>query len=162
MVSCLYNHLFMEIKKGENIMGFKKLFANIVISALFVFAIMSFIIIVQIDNGANEKITDNELINSSYTHLSGNLTNVQSTGQASLDTFGTSPPERPLGELDVSSVVAPTKLFRGMSIGTYNVLIRLPMILLGVSPIVASVISSIIILLIIIGIWAIWKGAIPS
>ncbi len=142
-------------------MDFKGVFTNIVISALFVFAMMSFIIIVQTDNNASEKITDNELINSSYGHLSGNLTSVQSTSQASLDSFGENPPSSiQLGDLDVGSVVAPTKLFRGMSIGTYNILIKLPMVLLGVSPIVASVISSIIILLLIIGICAIWKGAI--
>ncbi len=142
-------------------MDFQKLFGNIVISALFVFAIMTFIIIVQVDNNALQKITDNELINSSYGSLSGNLTNMQPTGQASLDTFGTNPPsERQLGELDVTSVISPTKLFRAMSIGTYNILIKLPMNVLGVSPIVASVISSIIILLLIIGIWAILKGAI--
>jgi len=142
-------------------MSFKEIFANIVVSALFVFCIMSFIIIVQTDNNSNEKITDNELINSSYSHLSGNLTRIQPTSQASLDSFGENPPsERQLGDLDVGSVVAPTKLFRGMSIGTYNILIKLPMVLLGVSPVVASVISSIIILLIIIGIWAISKGAI--
>lgn len=142
-------------------MDFKKLFTNIVVSALLVFCIISFIIIVQTDNNASEKITDNELINSSYSHLSGNLTSTQPTSQASLSTFGTSPPsERQLGELDVTSVVGPTKLFRGMSIGTYNVLIRLPMVLLGVSPIVASVISSIVILLFIIGVWAVLKGAI--
>ncbi len=144
-------------------MDFKKLIGNILISSLFVFAIMTFVIIVQTDNGAIEKITDNELINSSYSHLSENLTSVQPTGQASLDNFGTSAPsERQLGELDISSVISPTKLFRSMSIGTYNILIKLPMVILGVSPIVASVISSIVILLLIIGIWAIWKGAIQS
>ena len=153
----------MEIKKGEDILGFKKIFGNIVISALVVFAIMSFVIITQTDNNATEKITDNELINSSYGYLSGNLTNLQPTGQASLKNFGTTTPsERQLGELDVTAVIAPTKLFRAMSIGTYNILIKLPMLILGVSPIVASVISSILILLLIIGIWAIWKGAIPQ
>ncbi len=144
-------------------MDFKKLLGNIMMSALFVFAIMTFIIIVQTDNGAIEKITDNELINSSYSHLAENLTSSQPTGQASLDNFGTNPPsERQLGDLDVSSVISPTKLFRSMSIGTYNILIKLPMVILGVSPIVASVISSLFILLLIIGIWAIWKGAISS
>ena len=161
MVSCFNNNLFMETKKGENIMDFKKLIGNIFVSALFVFAIMTFVIIIQTDNAVLEKITDNELINDSYGDLQTNLESVQPTGQASLDNFGTSTPsERQLGELDVSSVVSPTKLFRSASIGTYNILIKLPMVVLGVSPVVASVISSLFILLLIIGIWAIWKGAI--
>ena len=144
-------------------MDFKKLFGNMVISALFVFAIMSFIIIIQEDNNASEKIIDNELINSSFIHLKGNLTNIQSEGQTSLDTFGENPPsERQLGELDTTSIIPPTKKYRGLTIGAYNLLIKLPVNILGVSPIVASVISSIIILLFIIGAWAILKGAIQN
>ena len=142
-------------------MDFKKLFGNIIVSALFVFAIMSFIIIIQTDNNAKQLITDDELINSSYGDLSSNLESTQSSGQASLEGFGASPPtEERAGDLEVTSVIAPTKAFRAMSIGSYNILVKLPMTKLGVSPIVASVISSIVILLLIIGIWAIWKGAI--
>ncbi len=143
-------------------MGFKKLYSNIILTALFVFAFMTFTIIVQTDNNANQKITDNELISSSYGDLGDNLTDSQNTAQSSLETFGENPPSAQLGELDTTSVISPTKLFRGLGIGTYNILIKLPMVVLGVSPIVASVISSLLILLLIIGAWAILKGAIQS
>ena len=141
-------------------MGFKKLYINIIMSSLFVFGFMTFVILVQLDNNASEVITDNQLINSTYGDLSTNLTSSETTAQSSLETFGENPPTAQLGELDTTSVISPTKLFRGLSIGTYNILIKLPMSILGVPPIVASVISSIIILLLIIGAWAILKGAI--
>ncbi len=141
-------------------MDFKNLFGTMVISGIFVLAMISFITIIQTDNNANQTITDNELINSSYFDLIGNLSDTRSNSQSSLDNFGKTEPTKSLGELDVTSVVSPTKVFKSMIVGTYNILITLPMKWLGVSPIVASVISSILILLIIIGIWAVWKGAI--
>lgn len=141
-------------------MDFKKLFGTIILSALFVLAMMSFAGIVQVDNDANQTIFDNELINRSYSDLYGNLSDSRTDSQSAMEVFGGITPTENIGDLDVTAVNSPTKVFKSMIVGTYNILIRLPMKVLGVSPIVASVISSIIILLIIIGIWAIWKGAI--
>ena len=44
-----------------------------------------------------------------------------------------------------------------MIIGTFNTLIKLPMVILGVDPIVSSVIGTMLILTIIIGLWIVYK-----
>lgn len=139
-------------------MEFKKLFGNFALLALFVFAFVSFVLITQTDNGVSDKITNNGIINQTYNDLYGNLSSYQGEAQTSSDTFGGITPSQTYGELEITSVVSPTKVFKTIGIGTYNILIKLPMKILGVSPIIASVISAIVILFFIIGIWLIWKG----
>lgn len=144
-------------------MDIKKLFGTIVISAIVVLALMNFTIIVQRDNNSNQTITDNDIINDSYGDLIANLPDAETSAQSSLDTFGATPsPTDQLGELEVTPIRPSLKALRSLSLGTYNILIKLPARLLGVPPVVVSILSAIIILLLIIGAWAVRKGAISN
>jgi len=140
-------------------MNFKKLFLNMAIVGLLCFALMSFIITTQVGNNSENLITNNSLINESYGDLYDNLGSTQSNADESDEKFGQVTPTENYGIVSVSSIVSPTTLYKGVIKGTYNILIALPVNILGVPPIVASIISSIIILLIIVGVWAIWKGS---
>jgi len=143
---------------------FKSLFVNLTLFALVVFAIMSFAIITENQNDSPVKITDNEIVNETYGDLFVDLgkNNLQSDAQNASEAFGEVTPTQNVGELGGTAIVSPTKIFKSVSFGAYNILIALPMKILGVPPIVASVISGIFILLLLIGIWAIWKGAISK
>lgn len=139
-------------------MEFKKIFINFALLGLLVFGMLSFIITFQNDNNASEKIIDNPIINKTYGDLYGNLSNAQSTASQQNKIFGDVKPTESYGEVQIDSVVSPTKAFKSIILGVYNILIKLPSQFLGVSPIVQAVISSIVIMLLIIGIWLIWKG----
>ena len=141
-------------------MDFKKTFINFALLGLIVFGIMSFAIIFQNDNSSTERLTNNQIINDSYNSLYGNLSNADTTANEQNSIFGNVTPTESYGEVQIDSVVSPTKAFKSLILGTYNILIKLPQQILGVSPVVTAVISAILILLLIIGIWAIWKGAI--
>lgn len=141
-------------------MDFKKIFINFAFLGIIVFGMMSFIIILQSDNNSNEKIVSNQIINNTYSSLYNNLSNSQNSANEQNSIFGSVTPTESYGEVQINSVVSPTKTFKTMIIGIYNVLIKLPSQFLGVSPIVQAVISAILIMLLIIGVWAIWKGAI--
>ena len=141
-------------------MDFKQLVIGMTVFSLLIFSAMSFIINIQDQNNADENIKENTLINKTYYDLQGNLSGTQTEGETASGVFGDITPSQQFGELEVTSMVSPTKIFKTMTIGLFNILIGLPMILLGVSPIVASVISAILLLLLIIGIWAVWKGVI--
>ena len=143
-------------------MDFKKTFINIALLGLIVFGIMSFAIIFQADNGSKERLTNNQIINDSYNSLYGNLSNSDTVANEQNSIFGNVTPTESYGEVQIDSVVSPTKAFKSLILGTYNVLIKLPGQILGVPPVVTAVISAILILLLIIGIWAIWKGAISN
>lgn len=139
----------------------KSLVTNFVVLGILVFAIMNFIIIIQIDGNVDQenRITNNSLINKSYGDLEVKL-NTQDSAQDSLNSLEDVPPTEYVGDLDVGSTVSATRTARTVITGLWNILVQLPIVILGVSPIVASAISTILLLLIAIGIWAIWKGAI--
>jgi hypothetical protein len=139
---------------------FKNLSITLMISGLFVFCLMAFVITTQVENNSNQTITENEILNRTYSDLSTELNNVQSNSEESSGSFGAITPTQQYGEVEITAIVSPTKIFKSICVGLYNGLIRFPMNVLGVPPVVASLISGIFILSLIIGIWAVWKGAI--
>jgi hypothetical protein len=139
-------------------MEFKKMFINFALLGLIVFGMLSFVIIFQSDNNSTERVTNNQIINKTYNELYANLSSSQSTASQQNAIFGDVTPTESYGEVQIDSVVSPTKAFKSIILGIYNILIKLPSQILGVSNIVGAVISAILIMLLIIGIWLIWKG----
>lgn len=139
----------------------KSILTRMVILGILVFAIMNFIIIIQSDSGMNQEnmITNNSLINESYGELQQSL-NSQDSAQSSLSSLEDDPVTPGIGDLNPASTVSATRTARTIITGLWNIYIKLPQVILGVSPVVASAISSILLIMIAIGIWAIWKGAI--
>lgn len=139
----------------------KRITINMVTLGILIFSIMSFIIIIQSDSNLDEedRMTNNTFINDSYGNLEANLSR-QTRTENSLDSLGKSPPQNPVGELDVGGMVSSTTTARAIITGVWNIYVKLPMAILGVDPIVSSAITTILLILIAVGIWAIWKGAI--
>ena len=138
--------------------GLKGIFLNLMFIGIMFLAVLSFVIITQTDNNTEFLITNNTLINDSYGNLLGNLgsTTLTSAEKAD-DTFGEITPTSPLGLVEITSIVSPTRIIQDLIIGTYNILIALPAQFLGVPEVIISVINAILIILLILGIWAIWK-----
>ena len=141
----------------------KSILKNMVVLGILVFAIMNFIIIIQSDSNMDQEnmITNNSLINDSFGELGTSL-NSQKSAESSLNSLEDVPPTEYVGDLDVGSTVSATRTTRTIITGLWNIYIKLPQVILGVSPTVASAINSILLIFIAIGIWAIWKGAISS
>lgn len=139
----------------------KSIVRNMVLLGILTFAIFNFIIIIQSDASMDTEnmITNNSLINDSYGDLATSLNN-QESSENSLNSLEDVPPTEYVGDLDVGSVVSATRTARSIVIGLWNIYIKLPQVTLGVSPIVSGAITTILLLLLAIGIWAIWKGAI--
>lgn len=141
-------------------MDFRKTFINFALLGLVIFGMMSFIIIFQSDNYSPERLTSNPLIDKTYNDLYGELGEAQDRANEQNQIFGNVTPTESYGEVEINSIVSPTRAFKSIILGVYNVLIKLPAQIFGVSEIVSGVISAILIMLLVIGIWAIWKGSI--
>lgn len=141
----------------------KSTLKNFLVLGVLVFGIMSFIIIIQEDSGmdASRVITNNSLIDESFGDLGSNLSRQQGAENA-LNSLEDVPPTEYVGDLDPSSTVSATRTARAIVVGLWNIYIKLPQVILGVSPIVASALTTILLLFFAIFIWAIWKGAISS
>lgn len=139
-------------------MGIKNTFIKMLLVGVLFLAIMNFIIITQTDNDPTNLITNNTLINNSFGDLTTNLNTVNVDTDVASGTFSNSTPTSTLGFVTITSIVSPTRIFRGLVLGTYNILIALPASFLGVPPVILAVINSILTLVLILGIWSVWKG----
>ena len=139
-------------------MSLQKTFVVFAILGLFIYGIMSFVIITQENNDAENKITDHDTINDTYGELYTQLTDAETETETIIGNFTRRSPTETFGELSVTSIFSPTSKLKTLTVGLWNILIQLPMKVLGVSPVVASTITSILSISLIIGMWLIWKG----
>ena len=143
-------------------MGFKDIFISLMVVGVLFLSMMSWIIITQTDNNTENLITNNTLINESFNIDSGSLQSGFTSGQSQADiasgTFTNITPSSTLGFVTVTSIVSPTRIFKGLILGTYNILIRLPGEFLGVPEVIIAIINAILALILILGVWFVWKG----
>ncbi len=139
-------------------LNFREVFIRLMVVSVIMVSMFSWVIITQLENDPTNLITNNTLINSSYGELIGTLSGAESTAATASTNFGSITPSESFGILSISSIVSPTRLFRGLIVGPYNVLIILPAQFLGVPIIIIGILNAILTLLLILGIWAIWKG----
>jgi len=140
-------------------MGLQDIFIKMTIVGVLFLSIMSWIVITQIQNDPTYLITNNTEINSSYGGLSSNFNKANVQAETASGTFTNKTPVSNLGFTSIASIVSPTRIFRGLVLGTYNILIILPAKFLGVPPVIIAVLNSILLLLLILGAWFVWKGA---
>lgn len=137
--------------------NFYKLFMSFMLVGLMTFSLFALIITSQEDNEISEKFIDNDLINNSYSSLRTDLTSFSNNSQTQKTIFEEENPTAGLGTILLFSIVSSGKVFNSMVIGTFNTLITLPTVFLGLDPIIVSVISTMLIITIIISLWIIYK-----
>lgn len=141
----------------------KGIYINMLVLGILTFAIMGFVITLQSQNDVDtgNKILNNSIINQSYGDFETTLESTKSSSEDALNEMEDVPPSESIGDLDVSSTISATRSATRIIKGLWNTYTKLP-IILGIPPIISKVLTSLLILLIIIGIWAIWKGAISQ
>ena len=136
---------------------FFDLFVNFMLVGLVVLSMFAFGVFFQEENGAEDPFMDNSLMNSTYSQLRTNLGGLSEQSQAQKTLFESENPTSGFGTILLFSIVSTGKVFNSMIIGVFNTLIKLPVVFLGLEPIIVSVISTILILTIIIGLWIVYK-----
>lgn len=136
---------------------FSELFTNFAFIGLIILAIFSFVILFQDENNAEEQMIDNSLMNETYSQLREDLTGYRDQSQTQKTLFEIENPTAGFGTILLFSIVSSGKVFNSMIIGTFNVLIKLPAVFLGVDPAVISVLSTMLIISIILGLWILYK-----
>ncbi|KKM74233.1 hypothetical protein LCGC14_1402380 [marine sediment metagenome] len=139
-------------------MDFKDIFVRLMFVGIIFLSILSWIILTQEQNDTTNLITNNTLINKTFGDLNTNLAGTQIQADTASSNFGNVTPTDALGIVSVQSVVSPTRIFKSLILGTYNILIALPAQFLGIPVVVIAMLNAILTLFLILGIWAIWKG----
>ena len=136
---------------------FYDFFMNWMFVGLVIVSLLSFGVFYQEDNSADNKFIDDSLMNETYNTLKTDLGALRDKSQAQKTLFESENPTSGFGTILLFSIVSTGKVFNSMIIGVFNTLIKLPTVVLGVDPIVLSVIGTMLILTIIIGLWIVYK-----
>ena len=136
---------------------FVELFMNWMLIGIVIVSILAFGVFFQEDNNVEDKFIDNSLMNETYNSLRTDLGGLRDTGQAQKTIFESENPTSGIGSILLFSIVSSGKVFNGMIIGVFNTIIKLPTVILGIDPIIISVIGTMLILVIIMGLWIVYK-----
>ena len=137
--------------------NFQKLFINFALIGIVIFGILSFGVGLQRDNNANENILDNVLINTSYTELEVNFNDMRDRSQTQRELVEKENPTVTFGSLILFSIVSSGKVFTNIIVQNFNILFKLPTALFGLDEVVASVLMTILIVSVMIGLWVLYK-----
>lgn len=136
---------------------FYEMFISFMLIGLVVVAMLGFGSLVQDQNNVDSPFMDNTLMNNSYGNLSNSLQGFRTTAQTQKDLFESENPTSGFGTILLFSIVSSGKVFNGMIVGVFNTLIKLPVVFLGLDPLIVSVLTTMLILSIIIGLWIVYK-----
>lgn len=136
---------------------FESLFINFMIAGLVIFSLLAFVVTFQDENSAEDKVVDNELIRQTYSVLEENLSSFSGSSQEQKSLFEEENPTSGFGTILLFSIVSAGRVFNAMVISVFDTLIKLPVVFLGIDPVVVSVISTILVILIILGLWTLYK-----
>lgn len=136
---------------------FDGLMINFMLIGLVVLGIFAFGINFQNENEVNDKFIDDDLMNVTFSNLESDLEGLRDTSQDQRSLFESEKPTEGIGTILLFSIVKAGQVFNNMIVGVFNLLIRLPVSVLGVSESVASVLSTVVIVLGMLGLWSIYK-----
>lgn len=141
-------------KKGQ---AFQQTFYNFMLLALMLLAILSMIFTVQRDNNAPQPLANNSLFNETASRLGANLTNGQNSSQTQQSIFSAETPAPGFGSIVLFGIVSAGKTFTNMIYNIFDVILRIPMVVLGIDSEIVSALVSILVITLIIGIWIVYK-----
>ena len=139
------------------VLSFRELFMVFTVVSLFVFSTISFVVVLQEENNSSTSILDNELINRTFIDLSDTISSQEESTNTSKGAFESENPQPGFGSLIIFAIVGVTKTFTGSVITIYNILIVLPLQLLGVPTQVANVLGTLIMMSLLFAAWRVYR-----
>lgn len=137
--------------------GFLDLFIKFMFIGMVVLSLFSFIVLFQAENAVSDPFANNEVINSTFNDLTTRIGSLEGQTQEQKDLFEKEPPLVGFGSLILKTIVSSGNVFNSMIVGVFNILFILPVVFLGLDKLVVSVIMTVLGIVIIFGLWAVYK-----
>lgn len=136
---------------------FKDTFNKYLFFGLIVLAMMSYIIVIQGDNDAPQPLGADPRINITYSNLRGNISDAQNTSQTQYGLFNDEKPERSFGSIVLFGIVAVGKTSGTIISNFFTIILKLPLVVLGIDPSIISILTTWAVITIVIGLWLLYK-----
>ncbi len=137
--------------------SFRQVFITFSIISLFVFATISFVVSFQTENNVSSSILENELINRTFVSLNDDISDQETDSNSSKNSFESEIPAPGFGSLIIFAIVGVAQTFTSIITTTYNVIIVLPISLLGIPNQIASILGSILMMSLIFLAWRVYR-----
>lgn len=137
--------------------AFLELFFRFMFISMVILSLFSFIVLFQAENGVQDGFAQNELINQTFSNLTTRLSTLEGQTQEQKDLFEKEPPLVGFGSLILKTIVSSGNIFNSMIVGVLNILFILPVVFLGLDKLIVSVIMTVMGIVIIFGLWAVYK-----
>jgi len=136
---------------------FQEIFGNLAFVGLMVLALFSVIIIVQGTNEAVQPLTDNELISGTYGSLNETMGSLEGTSSVQYDLFSKEKPSPGFGAIVMFTIVSIGKTFGNIIFTFFTLIIKVPLIVLGIEQTIVAMILSFLTITTVIALWVVYK-----
>jgi len=136
---------------------FENIFGTFAFLGLIVLALFSVIIIVQRDNEAPQPLADNELISSTYGSLNETIGSLEGTSSTQYSLFSKETPKPGFGAIVMFTIVSIGKTFGTIIFTFFTLIIKVPLIVLGIEQTIISMIMSFLTISVVIALWVVYK-----
>ncbi len=136
---------------------FEEIFGTFALLGLMVLALFSVIISVQGNNDAPQPLADNELISGTYKSLNDTIGSLEGTSATQYDLFSKEKPTPGFGAIVMFTIVSIGKTFGNMIFAVFILIIKVPLVVLGISQTIVSMIISFLTITVVISLWIVYK-----
>ena len=138
-------------------MKFEEIFGTFAFLGLMLLALFSIIIIVQGDNEATQPLSDNELISGTYGNLSETIGSLEGTSSTQFSLFTKETPKPGFGAIVMYTIVSIGKTFGTIIFVIFTLIIKVPLIVLGIEQTIIAMIISFLTISVVIALWVVYK-----
>ena len=138
-------------------MKFEEIFGTFAFLGLIVLALFSVIIIVQGDNEATQPLVDNELISGTYGSLNETIGSLEGTSSTQYSLFTKETPKPGFGAIVMYTIVSIGKTFGTIIFVIFTLIIKVPLIVLGIEQTIVAMIMSFLTISVVIALWVVYK-----
>lgn len=139
---------------------FNDFIGNFLMGALMFIAIFGLLVTIQADNNAPNPLINNEIFggeNGTFNQLRVNINDIENKSAIQYESFTEEKPVPGIGSIVLFTIVGVGKTFGSLTIDTFAILIRLPVVVLGIDPSILAILTSWLAIVLIIVLWKTYK-----
>ena len=136
---------------------FQEIYKSFALLSLMMIGLLAFVVNIQQDNGAADPIIDNLLFKDTLSKLKSNVTDLENQSSTQGNLFYGEKPVPGIGSIVLFTIVGFGKTFSNVIFGLFIILLNLPLIVLGIDPTVASTLWSLLMVIIVVSGWGLYK-----
>jgi len=133
------------------------IFTKFGLLALIVFGLLSIVIITQSTNDAPQKLINDARFNDTFISLNKSLSTLEETSDTQWNSFKSETPLAGFASIVMFTIVNIGKTFGTVIFAIFSVIIKLPVLILGITPTVTSMLLAWLTISVVVALWILYK-----